>query len=432
MTLPIENLLTHLLRDSHQTDLLLQSAVILTSGILSFFITHIFASWVRRHYPLISNPKRIIHNLGLPLLWWLALALAREVLRGHYELHLLNISIPLLITLLLIRAFVFMLRHFSNNSAMLRLWERSMVWLVWLVFGLHITGLLPLLTHLLDSIAFTSGDHRFSLLLLLEAVGVVTVAIIIALWLSQLLETRLMQMEGIDPSLRLALIKFVRSALLLIGVIVALPAVGIDITVLSVFGGALGVGLGLGLQKIASNYVSGFIILLDRSIRPGDMITVDGQYGEVRQLNTRYTLLRALDGTEVILPNETLITSVVINHSFTQREVRIEIPVQISYDSNLELARTLIRDIAREHVRILKDDEHLVDVNVTSFGDNGINLTLRAWIKDPELGKSNLTSDLYLAMLQAFNTHQIDLPYPRRDIRILRTRTATEPPDVVE
>ena len=235
-----------------------------------------------------------------------------------------------------------------------------------------------------------------------------------------------MRTQGMDPSLRLALIKFLRSALLIVGVIIALPAVGIDITILSVFGGALGVGLGLGLQKIASNYVSGFIILLDRSIRPGDMITVDGQYGEVRQINTRYTLLRALNGTEIILPNETLITSTVINHSFTQREVRFEIPLQISYDSDIEQARTLMHNIAIQHPRVLNRDTYTVETNLTGFGDNGINLVLRGWIADPEAGQANLISDIYLSILHAFNTEGIEIPYPRRDIRYMKTERTSK------
>jgi small-conductance mechanosensitive channel len=222
-----------------------------------------------------------------------------------------------------------------------------------------------------------------------------------------------------DASLRLALIKTVRTLLLILAVLFALPAVGIDLTVLSVFGGALGVGLGLGLQKIASNYVSGFIILLDRSIRPGDMITVGTSYGEVSQLNTRYTLLRSLDGTEIIIPNENLLTSTVINHSFTKRDVRIKLPIQISYESDVEHVREILKTIALDHPRVLKTEGYTPVVLLTEFAASGINLELGIWIDDPEDGQGNLRSELNLAIWQAFQREGISIPYPRSDIHLI-------------
>ncbi len=424
---PLENLLTHLIHDSHQTELLIQLAVVVTSVAISFLATRGLVAWLLSQYAALRQEKRAIKAVVFPMMTLWLVAIAREMLRNAHELHLLNIVVPLLIALLIIRIAMILLHHLTGSREALRVWGRAIVWVVWLGFALHITGLLPMTANLLDRVAFVSGNHRFSLLLLLEAITVITVAVVVALWLSQVIEARLMRTQGMDPSLRLALIKFLRSALLIIGVIIALPAVGIDITILSVFGGALGVGLGLGLQKIASNYVSGFIILLDRSIRPGDMITVDGQYGEVRQINTRYTLLRALNGTEIILPNETLITSTVINHSFTQREVRFEIPVQISYDSDIEQARALMHNIAIQHPRVLNQDTYTVETNLTGFGDNGINLVLRGWIADPEAGQANLISDIYLSLLHAFNTEGIEIPYPRRDVRYMNAeRTGKE------
>ena len=423
---PLENLLTHLIHDSHQTELVIQLAVIVTSVAISFLATRGLVAWLLSQYAALRQEKRAIKALVFPMMTLWLVAIAREMLRSAHELHLLNIVVPLLIALLIIRVAMILLHRLTGSREALRVWGRAIVWVVWLGFALHITGLLPMTANLLDRVAFISGNHRFSLLLLLEAITVITFAVVIALWLSQVIEARLMRTQGMDPSLRLALIKFLRSALLIVGVIIALPAVGIDITILSVFGGALGVGLGLGLQKIASNYVSGFIILLDRSIRPGDMITVDGQYGEVRQINTRYTLLRALNGTEIILPNETLITSTVINHSFTQREVRFEIPLQISYDSDIEQARTLMHNIAIQHPRVLNRDTYTVETNLTGFGDNGINLVLRGWIADPEAGQANLISDIYLSILHAFNTEGIEIPYPRRDIRYMKTERTSK------
>ena len=416
--LPLENLLGHLLYESHQPELLLQFAVLLACGVLSWAISKLVASWLPRLHLEFHSGKRRVKAIGLPLLWLLFTDLARGALKGQHEVHLLNIAIPLLGATILLRLGILVLRHFTGDRPAARHWERILSWVIWIGFALHITGLLPELASLLDSIAFNAGDHRFSLLLLLEAIFVLTFAIMFALWLSQLAESGIMQAEGLDPSLRLALAKSLRTLLLILAVMVALPAVGIDITILSVFGGALGVGLGLGLQKIASNYVSGFMILLDRSVRPGDMITVDNHYGEVRQLKTRYTVLRAFDGTEIILPNETLLTSTVINHSFTQPEVTVQIPVQISYESDLELAMRLMTEAGKAHPRVIRDDKFPVQSFITEFADNGINLTLLVWIADPELGTLGLKSDIYLTLYRQFNANHIGLPYPHRDVRV--------------
>jgi small-conductance mechanosensitive channel len=291
--------------------------------------------------------------------------------------------------------------------------------MIWVGFALHITGLLPRIKRALDAVSFESGNHHFSLLLLIEALTVITLSVIASLWLAQLVESRLQRVTNMDASLRLALIKTVRTLLLILAVLFALPAVGIDLTVLSVFGGALGVGLGLGLQKIASNYVSGFIILLDRSIRPGDMITVGTSYGEVSQLNTRYTLLRSLDGTEIIIPNENLLTSTVINHSFTKRDVRIKLPIQISYESDVEHVREILKTIALDHPRVLKTEGYTPVVLLTEFAASGINLELGIWIDDPEDGQGNLRSELNLAIWQAFQREGISIPYPRSDIHLI-------------
>jgi small-conductance mechanosensitive channel len=196
-----------------------------------------------------------------------------------------------------------------------------------------------------------------------------------------------------------------------------LPIVGIDITVLSVFGGALGVGIGFGLQKVAANYVSGYTILLDRTVSPGDLVTVDHFYGEVTKLTSRCIIVRGPDGTEAIVPNETVITSTVINHSYSNRRVLMRIPVQISYSSNLETALKLMLEAAYSHSRVLRDPAPTA--LLTGFGDNGINLELLAWIEDPERGKLNFNSDLNLALYKSFSANGIEIPFPQRDIRIV-------------
>ncbi len=417
--IPFDNLLEHLLNDSHQTELLWQVALLVICGLISWGLMR----WITPHLAHEGATWRIgnaaAKRIGLPLIGLLLVATGRELLEQWHEAHLLNIAVPLLGALVIVRILVYMLRYAFNNSEALKTSERYIVWTIWVGFALHITGLLPRIKRALDAVAFESGKHHFSLLLLIEALTVITLSIVASLWLAQLAESRLQRVTSMDASLRLALIKTVRTLLLILAILMALPAVGIDLTVLSVFGGALGVGLGLGLQKIASNYVSGFIILLDRSIRPGDMITIGTSYGEVSQLNTRYTLLRALDGTEIIIPNENLLTSTVINHSFTKRDVRIKLPIQISYDSDVEHVREILKTVALAHPRVLKTEDNLPVVLLTEFAASGINLELGLWIDDPEEGQGNLRSELNLAIWQAFQREGISIPYPRSDIHLI-------------
>lgn len=417
---PFGNLIQHLLNDSHQIELIWQIGILFACAIVSWGLMRLILPHLTREHTSWRIGQEALQRLGQPLIGFLLIVLARSVFQAWHPAHLLNIVIPLLGALVLVRLLVYMLRFVFDNNEALKIWERFIGWIIWVGFALHITGLLPRIMLALDAISFESGSRHFSLLLLLKALTVIVIAILAALWVAQLIEARLLRLTSMDPSLRLALIKALRTLLLVASILVALPAVGIDITILSVFGGALGVGLGFGLQKIASNYISGFIILLDRSIRPGDMITVDTRYGEVSQLKTRYTLLRAQDGTEVIIPNETLITSTVVNHSFTKRDVRMSIPIQVGYDSDLAVVFDIMTTAANNHSRILISDSTLPRVLINGFGDNGINLELIVWINDPEEGQGNLRSDLYLTIWHAFKAANISLPYPHRSVQIIK------------
>jgi small-conductance mechanosensitive channel len=234
-----------------------------------------------------------------------------------------------------------------------------------------------------------------------------------------MLENKMMRAENIDVNVRVVLSKLVRIVLSIIAILIAMSGVGIDITLLSVFGGALGVGLGFGLQKVASNYLSGFIILLDDSLHIGDVVTVDTHYGVVSELRFRYMVLRKLDGTEVIIPHETLMTTSVINHSHTERKIRIVMPVQVSFDGDLELAMRLLKGVVNQHPRVL--EEPAVDVQIKGFGENGIDLNLTFWIPDPEEGSAILQSEIYLEVWREFKKHGIVIPYPQREVRMLST-----------
>lgn len=343
--------------------------------------------------------------------------LGKLILQHWQHTSLLTLASTLLVAMALVRLAVYTLRYIFSPSAWLKTTENAISGVVWLLVALHLVGFLPEILRALDEISFSVGKVRFSLLLIVQSLVTVAVTVVIALWLSRLLENRVMRAERINMNLRVVVTKLLRVTLTLVGVLAALSAVGFDITLLSVFGGALGVGLGFGLQKIASNYVSGFIILLDESVHLGDVMTIDGHYGVVSQIRSRYLVLRKLDGTEVVIPNETLIGSAVINHSFTDRKARINLPIQISYESSLEDAMTLMRDVASQHPRVLKDPPP--ETQILGFGENGIDLQLVLWIPDPEEGSASLKSSLYLEIWHAFQKHGVAIPYPQRDVRIV-------------
>lgn len=418
-----DNLLLYLLERSSGTALLTQAGMLALALLLGWGLARLLRSHMAGIESTWAAGAAGLRKVGTPLLVLAFLWLLRELLGvWQDELHLLNLAVPLLSALVGIRLLIHVLRYALKPSEVLKAWERTIAWIIWLGVAMHITGVLPRISHALDMVAFTSGSHRFSLLTLFEALSVIVLAVILALWASQFIESRLMRIPHMDLSLRMAFSKAARTFLLVLAVLLALPAVGIDLTVLSVFGGALGVGLGFGLQKIASNYVSGFIILLDRSIRIGDMVTVDNKYGQVTQINTRYTLLRAQDGTESIIPNETLITQTVVNHSLSKPDVRVGLPIQVAYSTNLDKARDLMLKAARAHPRVIADGENPPKVLLREFAADGINLELAVWIHDPEEGQLNLRSDLYWDIWEAFKLANIEIPFPQRVVHLVNEK----------
>jgi len=330
----------------------------------------------------------------------------------------LAIAAPLLIALATIRMLVYGLRRMFKSQSWLPASERAIALAIFALALLYFLGLFPEIASALDDIQVPLGQTRISLLSIGTAVLVVIFTLIVTLWISGIIEQRLSRATQFDANLRVVFGKFVRAILLVVGMLIALRAIGFDLTLLSVFGGALGVGIGLGLQKLASNYIAGFTILMDRSIRLGDMVTVDGRYGAVSKVTSRYVVVRSLDGVEAIVPNETLVTTTVLNHSYTTRNVRLAIQVQISYDSDVDRALALMEEAARTHDRVLKAPDPPTAF-LSSFGDNGMVLELGVWIADPEKGQLNLRSALNREILKAFGANDIRLPFPQRDVRIV-------------
>jgi small-conductance mechanosensitive channel len=359
-----------------------------------------------------------VNRMILPLTALLLLLVARAILRHWHGSLLFDIAVPLAIALALIRLCLYGLHNLFGPSRWLPFSERAVSFTIVAALMLYYVGILPEVGNALADAKLPVGKSEFSVLDLGRDALVLILAMVASLWVSGVVEQQLLRGASGDTNTRAVLAKVVRALLLLIGILVALSLVGIDLTVLSVFGGALGVGIGLGLQKLASNYIAGFTILLDRSVRIGDMITVDNRFGIVSKATARYVVVRSLDGVEAIVPNETMVTTTVLNHSYTSRDIRLGVPVLISYDSDLEVAMQLMTEAALSEPRVLRQPNPPV-VLILRLADSGIELELAVWIGDPENGQNNLRSALYLRIWRAFRAAGVKIPYPQREIRLV-------------
>jgi len=361
-----------------------------------------------------------LKRIAFPLIALALLLVLRQTLQtlDWQRLSLLYLAGPLLVSWALIRILVYFLRCVFSHGGFLTRSERLLTATIWLGVVLNVTGIDDPLIAMLDRVRFNIGAQRFTLWLLLYSAVTILVTLLVALWLASLLERRLMSVTQMDGNVREVLSRLTKVVLSVIALLCSLSLLGIDVTTLSVFGGALAVGLGFGLQKIASNYVSGFIILLDRSIRLGNLVAVDDKTtGTVTQISTRYTVLRTLTGTEVIIPNEYLVSNIVRNLSFTDTRIRVEVRVQVAYDAKLDAAMALMVDAARTQPRVLADPAP--GVLITGFADSGINLELGFWLADPEAGTGQVRSDISLAIWNSFRENGISIPFPQREVRIL-------------
>ena len=413
------------LADMSKPAALWQLGIIVTACAIAWAINGALRGYVMRNAP--ENWKLGIGGINrvlFPLSTFILVEIGIWVLMQWQHVSLLKLASKLLLAMAIIRLVVYAVRYIIAPGGLLKTLENTISSLIWLVLAMHLSGILPEVLEALESVKFSAGKNPMTLLLVLQALLTIVVTILFALWLSRFFENKLMRHEHLNMNMRVVLTKLLRIFFLFAAILIALSAVGLDLTLLSVFGGALGVGLGFGLQRIASNYVSGFIILLDKSMQIGDVIMVDTHYGVVSDLRTRYLVLRKLDGTEVIIPNETLIINPVINHSFSDHTARVQMPIQVSYDSSLETAMQLIQDIVMAHTRILK--KPLPVTQIKGFGESGINLMLSIWIPDPEEGSAALQSEIYLEIWRSFQANKISIPFPQREVRILN---ATQIPD---
>ena len=295
-------------------------------------------------------------------------------------------------------------------------WSRTIAISAWLIAALNILGILEPTIVFLDGVSFSLGQASISVLTIIQALATLG----ILLWLSavagQITESKLKSARNLSPSIQVLTIKFMRISLSAIAFIMALAIVGVDLTAFAVVGGAVGVGIGFGLQKIFANLISGFILLMDKSIKPGDVIVVADYYGRVDALTARYVSVTTRDGVEHLIPNEELIINRVENWSHSQNLLRLRQVVGVHYKADVHKAIALCKEAAAETPRIL--DDPAPNCLMKEFGDSSVNLELRYWINDPMNGRANVTSDLLLRIWDKFHEHNIEIPYPQHDLHL--------------
>lgn len=364
---------------------------------------------------------RIVDGALFPLLALLLALAARWALlhfwRDAVPLAVFRLVVPILMSLAVIRLTVRVLRITFPDSHLMRVFERSVSWIAWIAVVLWITGVLPLVMQELDEIKWKVGGTAISVRNVIEGLISALLVLTLALWVSSLLEARLLRGAIDNLGIRKMAANALRAILLFVGLMFALSAAGIDLTALGVLGGALGVGIGFGLQKLAANYISGFVILAERAMRIGDLVKVDGFEGRITDITTRYTVIRALNGRESIVPNEMMITQRVENCSLADPKVAVTTKVQVAYGTDLGVLLPRLTEVVAGVNRVIADNPP--SVQLTDFAADGLDLTIAFWIADPENGIGGVRSDVNLAVLRALDEMGVEIPFPQRVMRQL-------------
>ena len=368
----------------------------------------------------------LVDGVLFPLLMLALAHVARRVLLDLGQpVAVLRLAIPVLLSLAVIRLSVRVLSAAFPSSALMRVVERTISWVAWLGMVLWVTGILPVLLDELDDIRWKIGANTLSLRNLIEGGLSASLVMVVVLWISAALEARLLAgASGAQLSLRKVAANALRAMMLFVGLLLSLSAVGIDLTALSVLGGALGVGIGLGLQKLAANYVSGFVILAERSLRIGDIVRVADFEGQITDITTRYTLIRSPSGREAIVPNETLITTAVQNLSLADRRVLLSTVFVVGHDTDVERLRDRLIETVVAVPRVLADPGPAAQLS--RLGADGLELSVHFWIDDPENGQGNVRSEVNLAILARLRHEGIDLSSGPQVLR-LETPAALSP-----
>ena len=394
---------------------LTQAAFILLAFGIARLVTPRIQKWLRAKQSDLSlwaTARRLCGlsaELALPVLW-LVLQLATLVVAtaAGFPPQLLDIVASLLTAWIVVR--------FLTGVMRTGYWSRVVALVIWSIAALDILDLLEATSAVLDDLSVSFGDFRLSALGVVKGLITAGVLLWVATALSRVLEQRLRQSKNLTPSIQVLSAKLAKVLLFTVAILAVLSTMGIDLTAFAVFGGAIGVGVGFGLQKVVSNLISGVILLLDRSIKPGDVIEVGQTYGRINSLGARYASVVTRDGMEYLIPNEDLITQRVVNWSFSSPEVRLKVPIGISYDSDVKLAMKLAIEAADDTDRVLSNPKP--NCLMIGFGASSIDLELRFWIEDPANGLANMRSAVLLKIWEKYQEHGISIPYPHREVII--------------
>jgi len=404
-----------------------QVAVLVVTTGLAWFLAGRWRSLNQRMIdePAASHMRRSfltgLNRVAFPVLLMTGVGIATAIMRPlKYDSALLEVINTLILAFFVIRLAIYILDATFRPGPFLRAWENVLTVLLWIAVALYLLGWMDEVAIGLDRFAMTIGEIRISPLSILQFVLAIVFFLLLATFLSRFIQRRIMRADYMTVSMRIGLSKVARFSLYTVAVLVALNAVGINLTTLTVLSGAIGVGIGFGLQRIIANFISGFVLIADRSIKQGDVITVGQSFGWVEELAARYVVVRDRDGVETLIPNENLMINEVINWSHTDRKVRIKLPVSISYGDDPEEAMALLLKAAEVSDRVLDNPEPVA--RLMAFGDNGIELQLRVWIQDPEQGIGNVRSDINLAIWQAFKAAGVTIPFPQRDVHMYQKK----------
>jgi small-conductance mechanosensitive channel len=400
----------------HQPQVLIEAAVLVGCLLAAYLMVYLLRG-KQRPEGSVWFGQRVVDGVLFPVMALFLAYLAKALLIQTVKVAVFKVAIPILLSLVVIRLSARVLTASFPHSRSVQLLERTVSWLAWATVVLWLTGILPMVLQAMEDVSWKMGSSRINLRTLMEGMLTAGLVLVLALWVASAVEKKLLHGEVQDLSLRKIAANIVRAVLLFVGLLLGLSAVGIDLTALSVLGGAIGVGLGFGLQKIAANYVSGFVILAERSLRIGDMVKVDGFEGRISDIRTRYTVIRALNGREAILPNEMLITARVENSSLADPKVSVTTQVQIAYGSDLPAVQQALSAAVLKIDRVLADPAPAV--LLAEFAPDGLGLSIQFWISDPENGQNNARSEVNMAVLATLNAMGVEIPYPQRVLRQL-------------
>jgi small-conductance mechanosensitive channel len=356
--------------------------------------------------------------------------LARGALQAaHFDVTMMDAASRLIGAYVVVRVAVLLFAASLGNKSWMQHWENRLTLLIWLAIAAEYLGWLDPIISTLDSIGVAAGRSRITVWSVLKLLFTLTLFVLVAAWISRWVERRLKKLSNLAPSTRIGIAKFANAFLIALSILMGLNAAGVDLTALTVLTGAIGLGLGFGLQSIAANFVSGFVLLMDRSIKPGDVISLSGQsgtstenFGWVQELRGRYVVVRDRDGVEMLVPNQQLIQNSVINWSYTDPRIRLKLPIRVSYRDDPELALQILLTACEGQPRVLSDPAPVS--RLMHFSDSGIELELRFWISDPQEGVNNVRSEVNRAIWRLFKEHKITIPVAQREIVVNRS-----PPD---